>query len=237
MNTSPDDKARRVRGMFDSLAPTYDLLNTLMTFRRHKAWRRFAVKRMRLPEGGCALDVCAGTGDFAIELARAVGPKGFVAGVDFSLPMLALGQKKVAGRRCPVEMILGDALRLSFPDNTFDGVAVGWGLRNVSDIPQAVSEMSRVVRPGGCVASLDLSRPTRFPFKHLYHLLYFSKIVPLMGQMIHGNRDHYAYLPESLQTFPTETEQSQIMASAGLRDIQILPLTFGVVSVVMGWKE
>jgi len=224
--------------MFDSLAPTYDLMNTLMSFRRHKAWRRFAVRQMQLPGGGHALDVCTGTGDFAIELAKAVGPEGYVVGVDFSHSMIKLGQQKIARLRpsCHIEMILGDALHLPFPNNRFDAVTVGWGLRNVTDIQAAIVEMARVAKPGGYVASLDLSRPKRFPFKQLYHLIYFNKIVPFMGQIIHGNRDHYTYLPESLKAFPSEEEQKMMMESAGLSEIRIFPLTFGVVSVVMGRK-
>jgi len=231
----PGDKDRRVREMFASIADRYDLLNSVLSFRRHKAWRRAAVRMAGLHPGGRALDVCTGTADFAIDLYRAVGPSGHVLGSDFCAPMLRLGRRKAdAASGGRIALTLGDAMRLPCASGVFDCVTVGFGIRNVSDIAQAFREMARVARPGGRVVCLEFNRPQN-PFWRAVCDLYELRVLPLVGGLL-SRRDAYTYLPESIQAFPGRRELAALMEQAGLRDIQVRDLNFGSVCIHVGTK-
>lgn len=232
----------QTQALFAAVAPTYDLLNDLLSLGLHRRWRRRAAQLAMLSPGGWALDVCSGTGDFASVLADHVGPTGVVVGVDFCEPMLRLAQRKAASRRttnreaCTPFAVLGDALALPFPNATFDAATVGFGVRNVQDLHKAFSEMARVVKPGGRVVCLELARPSIRPLSSLYYI-YFRKILPRIGQLVHGRLENYAYLPQSLDRFPHRAELAQIMRDAGLRDVRVLDLTGGIVAVHYGVVE
>jgi demethylmenaquinone methyltransferase/2-methoxy-6-polyprenyl-1,4-benzoquinol methylase len=230
-----------VREMFDDIARKYDRMNTLMTFGLDRRWRRFVAERVGASPGMQLLDVCCGTGQLSFALARAVGPKGRVTGLDFSEKMLDIARGRLSDMEgpMPVVFVQGNAMSLPFEDNLFDGVTVGWGLRNVPDLTVALREMVRVVRPGGKVVSLDMAKPSLPVFKQLYWL-YFETIIPLMGKIWAGKRSAYQYLYESARTFPSQQELAALFSRLGLRETAFHNLAGGVVAVVEGrkpWNE
>ncbi|MHB9038282.1 MAG: bifunctional demethylmenaquinone methyltransferase/2-methoxy-6-polyprenyl-1,4-benzoquinol methylase UbiE [Armatimonadota bacterium] len=230
------EKEAYVENLFSSIAPKYDLLNFVLSLTRHKAWRRFAVSKSGLVPGNRALDVCCGTGDFAFELARRVGPDGHVVGADFSVPMIEIAREKAkrAGF-ANIEFVEANACALPFADDSFDCVTVGFGLRNVADLPQAVNEMTRVVRPGGKIVNLEISQVRsgllRLPWK-----LYFCSLTPCTASLFRARRSAYEYLPESVQRFMSREDLAKEMESCGLRDVHFHDLMFGAVCVHVGTK-
>jgi len=205
-------KERFVHSVFESIAPKYDMMNDVLSFRRHKAWRAFAMKTMNVRPGSSALDVCCGTCDWTISLAQASG--GEVVGLDFSKNMLELGERKVAGLGLGdrIRLVHGNAMELPFPDDTFDYATIGFALRNVPDIEQVLREMRRVVKPGGLVVSLELSKPTWQPFKSVYYF-YFQRVLPLIGKLVAKRYEQYKWLPES----PPYSPASGLSTSARIR--------------------
>lgn len=228
------DKAEYVRQMFAGIADRYDLLNSVLSFSRHKSWRRYAVRLSRLKPGDSALDVCTGTGDFAIDLYRAAGPNGTVTGCDFCIPMVRLGQNKVRRKGAKIGMMVADALKLPYRSNRFDCATVGFGIRNVADARQALAEMARVVRPGGRVVCLEFNQPKSRLLRGPVHF-YESRILPRIGALL-SRSEAYSYLPKSILAFHTREELAAIMESVGLQDIQVHDLNFGVVCIHVGVK-
>ena len=231
----PADKERYVRAMFAGIAPRYDLLNTILSFNQHKAWRRLAVRLAQVRPGDGCLDICTGTGDFAVDLARAVGPNGRVLGADFCEPMIRAGLDKTgqaAGGH--IGMMVANAESLPYASDRFDAVTVGFGIRNVARIEQAVREMARVVRPGGRVVILEFTRPRPSWFRPLVDFYLFS-ILPRIGGLL-SRREAYSYLPESMRAFVSREELAAIMARAGLREIRMRDLNFGTVCIHLGTK-
>ncbi len=230
------DKAEYVREMFAGIAPRYDLLNDILSFNRHKSWRRYAVRQARLHPGDTVLDVCTGTGDFALDLYRAVGPTGLVIGSDFCAPMVLQGRVKTdrASNGC-IHMMIADALRLPYPSDTFDAVTVGFGIRNVADVQQALNEMARVARPGGRVLCLEFTVP-RHRFWGPIVQLYQTRVLPRIGALL-SRREAYRYLPASIQAFYSREELAQRMERAGLTDIVVRDLNFGSVCLHLGIKR
>ncbi|KKM08884.1 ubiquinone biosynthesis methyltransferase UbiE [Clostridiales bacterium PH28_bin88] len=230
-------KEEYVHAVFSAIAHRYDLMNTLISFNRHKAWRSFAVQQAGLKPGGSGLDVCCGTGMFAMEIAKVVGPGGRVTGLDFCENMLEVADRNLKGTRYQpiIDLVQGNAMDLPFPDNAFDCATIGFALRNVPDIEQVVREMLRVVRPGGRVISLELAKPSAPFFKQLYYL-YFDGIVPLMGRLGIGRFGPYNWLPKSLKLFPHQEEIRQLFARLGMEDARCYELTGGVVAVHVGTK-
>jgi len=225
-----------VRSMFAAIARRYDLLNTLLSLNRHKAWRRTAVRLAQVKPGELALDVCTGTGDFALELYKAVGPSGLVVGADFCRPMVAQGIPKVrkaSGGR--IRMMLADGLRLPYQANSFHCATVGFGIRNMADAAQALREMARVVRPGGRVVCLEFSRPTN-PLIRSISDLYQTYFLPFVGGLL-SRRDAYTYLPSSIRTFHSREELAAMMRSVGLEDVRVHNLNLGTVCIHIGTKR
>jgi demethylmenaquinone methyltransferase / 2-methoxy-6-polyprenyl-1,4-benzoquinol methylase len=234
---SGEAKERYVEKLFASIAPKYDLLNSVLSLNRHQAWRRFAVAKSELPTGGCALDVAAGTGDFSIALAQATGPAGEVAAVDFCAPMVEIGRRKTSrGGFANIQWALGSAMALPFKPDLFDCATIGFALRNVADVPQVISEMARVVKPGGRVVSLEISRPASSLVSPLWRL-YFYRLLPFIAQSFGGKREPYTYLPSSVKAFYSRQELADIMRRAGLKDVKVYDLTMGVVAVHVGVKQ
>jgi len=231
----PEEKAAYVRAMFTGIAPTYDRLNRLMSLGLDRQWRRWAVVHARLQPGDRALDVATGTGDIAFALARRVGPEGEVVGVDFSDGMLDLAGSKARAQGVAgfVRFQWADALELPFEDGEFDAATVGFAGRNVTDLSRFFSEMRRVVRPGGKVVHLEISRPKLPVFRILFRL-YFYHLVPLIEGRLAGSRDAYTYLPNSLTIFPGVDELARIMRDAGLREVRFYPLAFGSITMHIG---
>ncbi len=223
-------KRAAVRDMFGEIAPTYDLLNSLISFRLHHRWRAFAVRQLQLKPGGRALDVCCGTGDFMRPLRRAVTKSGEVFGVDFCLPMLEIAQKKGV----PGSVGLGDACRLPIQTATLDAVSVGWGIRNVPDIDQAHREIARVLKPSGWFVSLDMARPRNRMVRSVSEWM-FNRLVPRLGSLF-GKTQAYTYLPKSTQKFMSRDELSSSMTKAGFADVAHQDLFLGNVCVHWGRK-
>jgi demethylmenaquinone methyltransferase/2-methoxy-6-polyprenyl-1,4-benzoquinol methylase len=234
---APEEKAGYVQAMFDAIAPRYDLLNSVLSVRMHHGWRRVAADKAQLKSGGVALDICTGTGDLALELARRAGAKGLVIGSDFSAPMLQLGEKKKAQRSVPaLEFVLADALKLPFPENAFDAVTVAFGIRNVADVEAGIREMARVTTPDGKVVILEFNSPRNPVFAALYQWYSFN-VLPRLGGLISGRRAAYNYLPSSVKAFYSREEIKEMMERAGLKNVTITDLTFGSVVVHRGVKS
>lgn len=229
------NKEEYVHDIFSSIAHRYDILNTTLSFNRDKYWRRFAVQRTGLKGGGKGLDVCCGTGMLSFEQAKAVGPQGKVVGLDFCENMLEYAKKNL--EKTPfegiVEFVQGNAVDLPFADNTFDCATIGFALRNVPDIKKTIREMARVVKSGGKVISLELSKPSAPGFKQAYYL-YFNHLVPIMGKMGIGKDGPYSYLPNSLKDFPHQSEICKMFSQEGLVDARYFELTGGIVTVQEG---
>lgn len=230
-----EEKAEYVERMFARIAPAYDRVNRVMTFGLDQRWRRRVVEQVAPPLGGRALDVGTGTGAFLPELA-AWTRHGMVVGVDFTLSMMVTGREKLdhlIGDR--VVFVGGDALRLPFPDNTFDAITTGFMMRNVTDIIQAFREMYRVARPGGAMACLEVARP-RHPLVRLAHRLYFEGVVPWIGQIVGGDRQAYTYLPQSARHFPPPEQLAAMMREAGWRYVTYRLYSLGAVAIHVGAK-
>lgn len=223
-----EEKRRKVEAMFAEIAPRYDLLNSILSFRLHHRWRSEAVRSLRLGAGGRALDVCCGTGDFARALRRAVGPSGLVVGVDFCLPMLQIAERKGDG----ASYHLGDACSLPVAPQSVDGVTVGWGIRNVPDIDHAHREAFRVLRSGGRFASLDMARPRNRAVRWLCERLW-HRGSRLLGRFF-GFGEAYAYLPESTARFWDRERLATSMREAGFVDVEWRDFLFGNICLHTG---
>lgn len=230
------DKAAYVQTMFTAIADRYDFLNTLLSFGRDRTWRKFAVSKCDLLPRAIALDVATGTGEVARLLAQ-YNSGGSVVGIDFCPDMLAKARAKLAtspnGKR--IQLVSGDVLRLPFPDNTFDCATIGFALRNIVSIAGAFREMTRVVRPGGTVVSLELTRPASWLVGTIYYV-YLCRIAPWIGGLVSGKREAYTYLPQSILEFPSPLEVKGMMEAAGLERVETYYLTLGTATVHAGRK-
>jgi demethylmenaquinone methyltransferase/2-methoxy-6-polyprenyl-1,4-benzoquinol methylase len=229
-------KEEFVHSVFESIAPKYDFMNNILSFRRHKAWRKFTMKKMNVQPGQTAIDLCCGTCDWTISLAQASG-SGAMVGLDFSQNMLDYGAVKIKelGLDKQIKLIRGNAMSLPYEDNTFDFATIGFALRNVPDLEQVIREMQRVVKPGGLVVSLELSKPTWQPFKSIYYF-YFQRILPFLGKLIAKRYEQYKWLPESLVNFPDHRQLAAIFAKKGLQQVEAYPLTGGIAALHIGTK-
>jgi demethylmenaquinone methyltransferase/2-methoxy-6-polyprenyl-1,4-benzoquinol methylase len=224
-----EEFATEVRGMFDRIAGVYDLMNSAMTAGLHHQWRERAVDRAQVGPGSDALDICCGTGDLALELRRRIGPDGRVVGSDFSEPMLELARRKSGDEGLPVEFGWADALDLPYGDASFDAVTIGFGARNLADLEKGLAEMARVLRPGGRLVILEITRPQREPLASFYSL-WFDRVVPVIGTFA-GDSDAYNYLPNSVRTFPAPEKLAAMMEAAGFTEIRWLLLAGGIIAI------
>lgn len=227
-------KEERVHNVFEKIYGSYDKMNSVISFQQHIRWRKDTMKRMNVQKGAKALDVCCGTADWTIALAEAVGNDGEVIGLDFSQNMLKIGKEKVKDYK-QVKLIHGNAMELPFPDNSFDYVTIGFGLRNVPDYMQVLKEMTRVVKPGGKVVCLETSQPTMFGFKQAYYF-YFRFIMPFFGKLFAKSYEEYSWLQESARDFPGMKELAVMFREAGLEHVTYKPYTCGVAAVHIGIK-
>jgi demethylmenaquinone methyltransferase/2-methoxy-6-polyprenyl-1,4-benzoquinol methylase len=234
---SRQDKTRRVRGVFDSVAGNYDLMNDLMSAGAHRLWKRFTLALANLRPGQRALDVAGGTGDLAAGLARQVGAGGLVVLTDINSSMLARGRDRLIdeGLSGNLEYVQADAERLPFPDGTFDCITIGFGLRNVTDKPAALRSMQRALRPGGQLLVLEFSRPTAPGLAPLYDA-YSFRILPLLGRMVAHDEASYRYLAESIRMHPDQQTLLRLMQEAGLEGCRYHNLAGGIVAVHRGYK-
>jgi demethylmenaquinone methyltransferase/2-methoxy-6-polyprenyl-1,4-benzoquinol methylase len=224
-----EEKAAYVERMFAQIAPGYDRMNRVMTLGMDRGWREFAVQQIAPPTSGRALDVGTGTGDF-LPLLSAWMPDGLVVGVDFTVPMMRAGVPKLGGAAGASGFAGGDALRLPFPDGTFDAITTGFTMRNVTDIGAAFHEMWRVARPGCGLACLEVARP-RQALLRLGHRVYFEQVVPRLTSLLGGDRAAYTYLPQSARAFPEPPALARIMQEAGWREVRYTLLGMGAVAL------
>jgi demethylmenaquinone methyltransferase/2-methoxy-6-polyprenyl-1,4-benzoquinol methylase len=252
---SASEKQRYINAMFARIAHRYDTMNRLMTGGQDKHWRRLLVQQAHLPPGGKLLDIATGTGDIAFEALRQQPALSQVVGADFTLTMLQEAQRRgreerragrlegwktgeEAGAALPSSQPSwsgADTLHLPFPDNTFDAVASGFLLRNVTSVPLALAEQRRVCKPGGRVLALEIPRPADSLGGRLFRL-YFHRVVPVLGGLISGQPDAYAYLPASADVFLRPDELKAHMEMVGLRQVGYTMLMFGTVALHVGVK-
>jgi demethylmenaquinone methyltransferase/2-methoxy-6-polyprenyl-1,4-benzoquinol methylase len=228
-----------VRAMFDRISGVYDRLNSVMTAGLHHEWRRRAADLASVRPGGRVLDVATGTGDLAIELAARVAPGGEVIGSDFSEKMLEIARAKATGAGgaripggAPIHFEIANALELPYPNRSFDACTVGFGARNFSNLDRGLSEMARVVKPGGHVVVLEMTTPQRPPLSTFFGF-WFDRIVPLLGRAA-GDADAYTYLPRSVKRFPGPEELAGVMWDCGLRSIRYVLTAGGIIALHVG---
>ncbi|MBB1094904.1 bifunctional demethylmenaquinone methyltransferase/2-methoxy-6-polyprenyl-1,4-benzoquinol methylase UbiE [Limosilactobacillus sp. BG-MG3-A] len=222
----------QVNALFSRVAPHYDLLNNVISLGTQKLWRHEMVNQLQVKATANALDVCCGTGDLAIELAKRI-PNGRITGIDFNHKMLKLAfeKTKMIGN---LVLVQGDAMHLPFDDNTFDIVTIGFGLRNVPDADQALSEIYRVLKPGGQFASLEMSQPTN-PMVKFGWKAYFN-IFPVIASIAGGNYRDYQYLKKTSQQFVSAHQLARMMKAAGFKEVHYQPLNFGAAALHFGNK-
>lgn len=224
------DREAQVQRIFSEIAPRYDLLNRVLSAGTDRRWRRRAVSALgweRAPAGRY-LDACAGTYDLSMELARGRGFHGRVVASDFARPMLAEGLGKLG--TLPVQPVCGDTLRLPFPDGVFDGAMVGFGIRNLSDLPAGLEELRRILKPEARLVVLEFTLPPNRVIRTLYSF-YFHRILPVVGRVVSGHPWAYTYLPESVKEFPGPSELAALMVDAGFGRASYRLVTWGIAAI------
>jgi demethylmenaquinone methyltransferase/2-methoxy-6-polyprenyl-1,4-benzoquinol methylase len=224
-----DKSPPRIAGMFDAIAPRYDLLNHVLSVGLDRRWRNRAVDALELPPNARVLDVCTGTADVAVAtVTRAAGAS--VVGVDFAGEMLRLGLAKIAsqGLAARIRLIRGDATRIPVASGTCDAATIAFGIRNVAEPERALDEIARVLRPGGRLAILEFGQPAIPGIRTLY-TWYFRYVLPAIGRMVSKHSSAYSYLPASVGTFPPPDEFARIIARHGFFTVRAVPLTLGIV--------
>ncbi len=231
------EKARRVRAVFDSVATRYDLMNDLMSLGIHRLWKRFAVELTGIRRGHKVLDLASGTGDLAVRFAGLVGPDGLVVMTDINAAMLEQGRARMtdAGIVDNVEYTQVNAEQIPFPDNHFDCITIGFGLRNVTDKQAALDEIFRVLKPGGRALILEFSHPCGKLLKSAYNL-YSFKLLPAIGKLVANDEESYRYLAESIRMHPDQETLKSMLEQSGLERCDYHNLTGGIVAVHRGFK-
>lgn len=227
-----EDKVGYVRRMFGAIAPRYDLINTLISVGLHRVWKRITVGLADLRPEARVVDVCCGTGDLALLLARRAGPHGRVLGVDFSAEMLQIARRRAAavGLSAGCRFVSGDAQALPIPDGAFDAATVGFGIRNVGDPEGALRELRRALRPGGRLAVLEFSRPRNAVIRGVYNS-YSVTLMPWLGRVVSRHPDAYLYLPNSVQAWPDQEAFSAMLRRAGFEQIRYHNFASGIAAV------
>lgn len=231
------EKADRVRDVFDSVANRYDVMNDLMSFGIHRLWKRQTVAVSGVRRGQRVLDLAAGTGDLSARFAGLVGAEGGVVFSDINAAMLSQGRVRMAdhGLAGNIQYVQADAEHLPFPDDHFDCATIGFGLRNVTNKDRALASIFRVLKPGGRLLVLEFSRPVSKPLKAAYDL-YSFQVLPRLGRLVAGDAESYRYLAESIRMHPDQETLKAMMASAGFERCEYFNLTGGVVAIHRGYK-
>ncbi|WP_374267500.1 bifunctional demethylmenaquinone methyltransferase/2-methoxy-6-polyprenyl-1,4-benzoquinol methylase UbiE [Zoogloea sp.] len=228
------EKASKVRGVFSSVASSYDVMNDLMSFGLHRLWKAFTVQIAGVRAGDRVLDVAGGTADLSLAFARKVGPTGQVWLTDINHAMLSVGRDRVVDKGFLLPVAQCDAEKLPFPDNHFDVVTVAFGLRNMTHKDAAIAEMRRVLKPGGRLLVLEFSKVWK-PLAPAYDF-YSFKLLPLMGEKVAHDADSYRYLAESIRMHPDQESLKSLMEQAGLARVEYFNMTAGVVALHRGYK-
>ena len=231
-----DGKAAQVEQMFDNIAPTYDTLNHRLSWDIDKGWRKKAIKQLAPFQPQTMLDIATGTGDFAILSAQMLQPQKLI-GADISEGMMEIGRQKVKqlGLQDVISFAKEDCLHLSYDDNTFDAVTAAFGIRNFADLDKGLSEMCRMLKPGGHLSIVELTTPPRFPMKQLFHL-YSHTILPIYGRLISKDTSAYSYLTKTIEAFPQGERMMDILKKAGFKETAFKRLTFGISTLYTATK-
>ncbi|EST11719.1 ubiquinone/menaquinone biosynthesis methyltransferase [Sporolactobacillus laevolacticus DSM 442] len=226
-----EEKHEKVHRVFQKIYRKYDAMNSLISFNRHKAWRRKANQIVSAEKGDHVIDVCCGTGDWTISLAEAVGPEGSVVGLDFSDNMLKIANsKKEASQLENVILVNGDAMSIPYEEGSFDRATIGFGLRNVPDYLTVLKEINRVLRPGGTLVCMETSQ-TKIPVYRQLYLFYFRIIMPLLGKLFAGSYKEYAWLNESASKFPDQETLTGLFVNAGFEQVSVNSLMGGIAAI------
>ncbi|MFS0576738.1 demethylmenaquinone methyltransferase [Sporosarcina sp. 179-K 3D1 HS] len=228
-------KEQKVHKVFEKISSDYDKMNSVISFNQHKKWREDIMMRMAIRKGSHALDVCCGTADWTIAMAEAVGPEGNVVGLDFSAGMLEAAQPKVESYS-NITLQQGNAMSLPFADGSFDYVTIGFGLRNVPDFATVLSEMHRVLKPGGMIACLETSQPEAPGYRQLFRF-YFRFIMPFLGKVFAKSYKEYSWLQESAHDFPGMKQLAQLFVDVGFRDVSYKSYSGGAAAGHIGFKQ
>ncbi|MHA7599605.1 bifunctional demethylmenaquinone methyltransferase/2-methoxy-6-polyprenyl-1,4-benzoquinol methylase UbiE [Alicycliphilus sp. T452] len=229
-----EDKARHVRGVFDSVAPKYDLMNDLMSAGLHRAWKAYTVMVANLREGDQVLDIAGGTGDLSLAFSKKVGTTGRVVHTDINEAMLRVGRDRLIDKGVMLPTLVCDAEHLPFPDNHFDLVSVAFGLRNMTHKDAALREMCRVLKPRGRLLVLEFSKVAR-PLEKAYDW-YSFQVLPRLGKMVAGDDSSYRYLAESIRMHPGQEELKSLMQQSGFGHVDYHNMTGGIVALHVGIK-
>jgi len=231
------EKASRVGAVFDSVADRYDLMNDLMSCGIHRLWKQFTVERAGVRPGEFILDVAGGTGDLSAAFSERVGATGMVVVTDINAAMLTRGRERLTDRGLIGNLVYvqGDAQRLPFPDNYFHCITIAFGLRNVTNIDQALSSMFRVLRPGGRLLILEFSQPD--PLLRPAYDFYSFNILPLMGKLVVNDSASYRYLAESIRMHPNQETLTAMLTNAGFQRVEYFNLTGGISALHRGYKN
>lgn len=234
-SNSDRSKKKQVEEMFDVISPKYDLLNHLLSLNIDKLWRKRAINRLKtfLPKN--IIDIATGTADFAIEASKIAGSK--ITGVDISEGMLNIGRKKISkkGLDKTINLVKADSESLPFKHETFDAATVGFGVRNFENLELGLSEILRILKPGGVFIILEFSKPVKKPFKQLYNF-YFKRVLPLIGKRISKDERAYMYLPESVSEFPDGESFIKILKKVGFKNNVYFQQTFGIATIYQSQK-
>ncbi|ARD49449.1 bifunctional demethylmenaquinone methyltransferase/2-methoxy-6-polyprenyl-1,4-benzoquinol methylase [Sporosarcina sp. P33] len=227
-------KEEKVHNVFEKISADYDKMNSVISFNQHIKWRNDIMVRMNVRPGAKALDVCCGTADWTVALAEAAGPSGEVTGLDFSANMLESGREKTAPYP-NLTLVQGNAMALPFPDNSFDYVTIGFGLRNVPDYLTVLKEMRRVLKPGGMAVCLETSQP-KIPVYRQAFRFYFKYIMPLFGKLFAKSYKEYSWLQESANDFPGMKELAQLFVEAGYQEVSYKSYSGGAAAGHIAYK-
>ena len=230
------EKAQQVEQMFDNIAPTYDTLNHRLSWDIDKGWRKKAIRQLAPHKPQTMLDIATGTGDFAILSAQMLRPKKLI-GADISEGMMEIGRRKVKQLRLQdtISFAKEDCLNLSYADDTFDAITAAFGIRNFANLDKGLSEMCRVLKPGGHLSIVELTTPVSFPMKQLFHI-YSHTVLPVYGRLISKDTSAYSYLTKTIEAFPQGERMQDILSKAGFKDASFKRLTFGICTMYFATK-
>ena len=230
------EKAQQVEQMFDNIAPTYDTLNHRLSWDIDRGWRRKAIQQLAPYKPQTMRDIATGTGDFAIMAAQMLKPQQLI-GTDISEGMMDIGRKKVKAQGLDeiISFAKEDCLALSYDDASFDAVTAAFGIRNFADLDKGLSEMCRVLKPGGHLSIVELTTPVSFPMKQLFHI-YSHTVLPVYGRLISKDTSAYSYLTKTIEAFPQGERMQDILRRAGFKDASFKRLTFGICTMYFATK-
>lgn len=231
-----NSKSEYVRTLFSSIAPTYDFLNTFLSFNQDKRWRNRVIREAQVPQSGKVLDLCTGTGKLAVTFLKK-SPAELVIGLDFSYEMLTIAQamQHRIEYQNKISFIQADAIEIPFPDNTFDCITIAFGLRNIPDLPKLFQEMLRVTKPNGKMLALELTRPQNRVMYGIYYL-YLHWYLPILGRLISKNKTAYTYLATTISQFYDREQIKQFMLDSGWTKVNNIQLTLGITTIYVGVK-